>query len=77
MNTKVKRATVYLDFKLHQALKIKAVQVQKTISELVNIAIKQSLREDLEDLSVFKERKNEPDFDFEIVLKELMDSGRL
>ena len=77
MKTELKRATVYLDPKLHQALKIKAAQIQKTISELVNAAIRQSLAEDLEDLSAFEERKDEPNLDFEEVLKELKGSGYL
>ncbi len=77
MKTELKRATIYLDPKLHRALKIKAAQIDKTISELVNIAIKQSLGEDLEDLSAFKERKDEPNLDFQDVLKELKGSGYL
>ncbi len=77
MKTDLKRATVYLEPKLHQALKIKAAQIDKTISELVNAAIKQSLTEDLEDLSAFEERKDEPNLDFEDILKELKGSGYL
>ena len=80
MSTKIqqtKRATVYLDPDLHKALKIKSVQNEQTLSELVNIAVRQSLAEDYEDLSAFEERKNEPDLDFEEVLKDLKASGKL
>lgn len=77
MNTQLKRATVYLDPKLHQALKIKAAQSERTLSDLINAAIRQILAEDLEDLSAFDERRNEPNLDFQDVLKELKASGHI
>jgi len=77
MDTKYKRATVYLDTKLHRALKVKAAQVERTMSELINEALSLSLTEDYEDLSAFEERKSEATLDFEVVLKELKESGRL
>ena len=73
----LKRATVYLDSDLHRALKIKSAQSDRTLSELVNFAVRQSLAEDHEDLSAFDERKDEPNLDFEDVLKELKASGKL
>ena len=72
-----KRATVYLDPDLHRALKIKSAQSDQTLSELVNLAVRQSLEEDHDDLKAFQERKNEPNLDFEEVLKELKASGKL
>lgn len=72
-----KRATVYLDPDLHKALKIKSAQSEQTLSELVNIAIRQSLAEDHEDLLAFDERENEPNLAFEEVLKKLKASGKL
>lgn len=72
-----KRATVYLDPELHRALKIKSAQSDRTLSELVNLAVRQSLEEDHDDLKAFQERKNEPNLDFEEVLKELKASGKL
>ncbi len=77
MKTILKRSTVYLDPKIHKALKIKSVHSSKTISELVNEAIKISLAEDYEDLTAFEERMNEPNLDFESVLKDLQASGKL
>ncbi|MCK5076111.1 MAG: CopG family transcriptional regulator, partial [Calditrichia bacterium] len=62
---------------LHQALKIKSVQNDRTMSDLVNEALKQSFAEDFEDLAAFEERKNEPDLDFEDVLKELKANGKI
>jgi len=77
MKTILKRSTVYLDPKIHRALKIKSAHSSKTISQLINDAVKFSLAEDYEDLSAFEERLNEPNLDFESVLKELQSSGKL
>ncbi len=72
-----KRATVYLDPDLHRALKIKSAHSERTLSDLVNLAVRQSLAEDHEDLLAFDERKDEPNLDFEEVLNELKASGKL
>ncbi len=77
METTLKRATVYLDPMVHRALKIKAAQVSRSLSDLVNDAVRQSLAEDFEDLEAFENRLNEPNLDFEYVLKELKSSGKI
>jgi len=77
METKNKRATVYLDPKLHRALKIKSAQIERTMSDLINDAVRISLSEDYEDMLAVEERQNEPDLDFKDILKELKDSGKL
>ena len=77
MKTILKRSTVYLDPQIHRALKVKSAHSSKTISQLINDAIKFSLAEDYEDLTAFEERLNEPNLDFESVLKELQSSGKL
>ena len=75
MNTK--RATVYLEPELHKGLRIKAAQTDRTLSDLVNEAIRLSLAEDLLDLSAFEERAKEPNLAFEKVLKSLRASGKI
>lgn len=77
MKTLQKRSTVYLDPQIHLALKVKSAHSSKTISQLINDAIKFSLAEDYEDITAFEERLNEPNLDFESVLKELQSSGKL
>lgn len=77
MKTPLKKSTVYLDPKIHLALKVKSAHSSKTISQLINDAVKFSLSEDYEDLAAFEERLNEPNLDFESVLKELQSSGKL
>jgi len=46
MTTPTKRTTVYLDPDLHKALRLKAIAVSKSISDLVNQAVRESLRKD-------------------------------
>jgi hypothetical protein len=73
----VKRATVYFDPGLHKALRIKAVQTDHSLSDLVNAAVRRSLAEDAEDLAAFDERDHEPNLTFEDVLKDLRKRGKL
>ena len=77
MGTKVKRATVYFDPQLHRALRMKAAETDRSISELVNEAIRQSLLEDMGDIAAFEERAEEPNLSFEGVLKELRRGGKI
>ena len=72
-----KRATVYFDPDLHRALRLKAVEADTSLSELVNRAVKDALAEDADDLAAFEERKDEPNLRFEEVLKDLKQRGKL
>ena len=75
--SKMKRATVYFDPSLHKALRLKAAQTERSLSELVNSAVRRSLAEDAEDLAAFDERANERNLDFEAVVKDLKRRGEL
>jgi hypothetical protein len=77
METTQKRATVYLDPAIHRALRLKAAETDRTMSDLVNEAVKLSLAEDAEDLSAFDERAAEPNLPFEDVVKELRRRGKI
>jgi len=77
MRNNTKRATIYLDAELHHALRIKAAETERSISELVNEAIKYALIEDSIDLSVFEQRRREPILAFEDVLKKLKKNGKI
>lgn len=72
-----KRATVYFDPAMHRALQHKALETSRSLSDLVNDAVRRSLAEDAEDLAAFEERVNEPLITYEILLKELKANGRL
>ncbi len=77
METMHKRATIYLDPLLHKALKLKAMETSKTISAIVNQAIKESLAEDAEDFAVFEDRLHEPLVSFGEMVKRLKQDGRI
>jgi len=77
MENSQKRATVYFDPALHRALRLKAAETDRSLSDLVNEAVRQSLAEDAEDLAAFDERVAEPDLPFESVVKELKRSGKI
>ncbi len=72
-----KRTTIYLNPALHRALRLKAIQAERSMSDLVNEAVRQALKEDAIDLAAFEERADEPARPFENVLKDLRRSGRL
>jgi len=71
VKTRTKRATVYLDPDLHRALRLKAAETDRSVSEMVNEAVRLALTEDQIDLAAFEERAGEPLVRFEDVLKKL------
>ena len=77
MSTLTKRATVYLDPTLHKALRLQSVETSRSVSELINDAVRDELAEDANDLAMFEVRKKEPSLDFEDFVKELKLDGTL
>jgi len=77
METPAKRATVYFDPDIHKALKLKSIETSRSISELVNAAVKEALAEDAEDITAFEERANEPVISFSEIVKRLKNDGRI
>ena len=77
MGTATMRATVYLDPELHKALRLKSVETSRSLSKLVNDAIKESLAEDAEDITAFEERAKEPIISYEAMIKRLKKDGRI
>jgi hypothetical protein len=75
--SQLKRATVYFDPSLHKALRLKAAHTERSLSDLVNAAVRHTLAEDAQDLEAFAERVQEPDLSFEDVLKDLKRRGKL
>jgi len=72
-----KRATIYFDADLHRAARMKAVETDTSVSDLVNTALRQSLAQDADDLAAFRARAKEPNLDFEAVVKDLRRRGKL
>ena len=56
---------------------MKAAETERSLSDLVNEAVRYSLAEDAEDLAAFEDRVAEPDLPFESVVKELKRSGKI
>ena len=71
------RTTVYLEPDLHRALRLKAAESRRNVSDIINEAVRAALAEDLEDIEDFDKRAGEPDRSFEAFVKELVDAGAL
>lgn len=77
MSTAQKRATVYFQADLHRALRLKAAETERSISDLVNEAVELTLSEDAEDLVALEERAAEPNLPFEEFVKDLRRRGQI
>jgi len=56
MSNQNKRATIYFDPDIHLALRLKAAETDRSVSELVNEAVGLSFAEDADDLAAFADR---------------------
>ncbi len=77
MRALTKPTTVYLDPALHKALRLKSIETSRSMSDIVNDAIREELAEDADDLAAFEARKNEPTVTFEDFVKELKRDGKI
>ena len=77
MTTLDKRATIYFDPIIHKALKIKSVETSRSLSEIVNSAVRAALAEDAEDLESFEGRSDEPLISYAEMVKRLKKDGRI
>ena len=75
--SKPKRATVYFEPEIHRALRLKAAELDETISDLVNNAVKASLAEDALDLEVMAVRETEPEMPIEDFVRDLKRRGEI
>lgn len=72
-----KRSTIYFEPDLHRALRLKAAHTNRSVSEIVNEAVRVALREDQEDLDAFDNRAKEPVITYEQLLKDLKSHGKI
>ena len=72
-----KRATVYFEPEIHRAMRLKAAATDRSISDMVNDAVKLALAEDAEDLAAFEERADERSVNFESVVRSLRRRGKI
>jgi hypothetical protein len=71
------RSTIYFEPDLHRALRLKAVHTRRSLSDLVNDAVRRTLQEDQADLAAFGDRAHEPLISYEDLLKDLKKHGKI
>ena len=73
------KTTLYLDSKMYQTLKLRAVETGQSVSSLMNEALQAQLAEDLEDIAAIRRRlaKKERPLSYEAALHELQRNGAL
>jgi len=77
MATKTKRSTIYLEPNLHKALRLKAAELEASMSDIVNDALRVVFNEDADDLTDIKKRQAEKSVSFDDFVTELKASGQL
>jgi plasmid stability protein len=70
-----KRATIYFDPALHDALRERAAEAETSISDIVNEVLRQALDEDEADHAIFEQRRNDPTVDFETFAADMKSRG--
>jgi hypothetical protein len=70
-----KRATVYFQPEIHKALRLRAAANDRSVSDLVNDAVRVSLAEDAADLSTFDRRRKERSVSFESFVQSMKRRG--
>ena len=72
-----KRSTIYLEETIHKTLRLKAAETHRSISDLVNEAVRHAFLEDQQDLEAFEVREAEPSLNYEAMLKALKSDGTI
>jgi hypothetical protein len=72
-----KRATVYFEADVHRALRLRAAACNRSISDMVNEAVRMTMAEDADDLRDADQREAEQSFGFEEFVTSLRESGRI
>lgn len=75
--TNSKRSTVYFEARLHRALRLKAAETDRTISDVVNEAVRTLLAEDANDLAALRDRADEPAEAFDVFVQQLRADGAI
>jgi hypothetical protein len=72
-----KRATIYFDPEVHQALRLKAAATNRSMPEVVNEAVGMALAEDAVYLAAAGQRASEPSASFGAFVQDLRERGRV
>ena len=71
------RTTVYLKRNVYRSLKTKAASTDRTVSDLINAAVLEAMREDDIDLAAVTARRKEPSRPLKKVIRDLKRDGFL
>ncbi|HUF11721.1 MAG TPA: hypothetical protein VMN78_01310 [Longimicrobiales bacterium] len=74
---KTKRATVYFEPEIHRALRLKAAVSERSLSDIIDEAVRLALAEDADDIAAFEARAGEPTISFEELVADLRARGEL
>jgi hypothetical protein len=77
MSALTQRVTVYSEPALYKAVRLQAVETSRSISDLINEAVRVEFSADLEDIESFHARADEPTLPYEAFLQELKRNGTL
>ena len=77
MSQLTQRSTVYFDPQMHKALRLKAAQENRSVSDIVNEAVALLASEDAEDIADFDSRRAEPTVDYASFVQKLKNDGVL
>jgi predicted transcriptional regulator len=77
MTKQSRRTTIYLDPDLHEALCVKAVSISRSLSELVNDAVRAALTDDEEDIAAFDARNRGPLISYDEMVRRLRKGGQI
>jgi plasmid stability protein len=72
-----KRATIYFSADVHKALRLRAAASDRSVSDMVNDAVRIVLAEDAADLDAFATRRNEKSTTFESFVAGMKRLGRI
>ena len=72
-----KRVTVYFEPAVHKALRLRAAASDRSVSDMVNDAVRLSLAEDAVDLEALSTRKKERSLSFDSFVVGLKRRGQL
>ena len=76
MQKKTQKTTIRFDLEVYRALKIKAAETSRSMSDLVSDAVATACVEDAFDLETFEKRKNEPAISFRELRRRLSRHAR-
>ena len=77
MSQLTQRSTVYFDPQMHKALRLKAAQENRSVSDIVNEAVALLASEDAEDIADFDSRRAETTVDYASFVQKLKNDGIL